>query len=567
MRGIRIDYGGVAIGAKENFVPDTADKAEFADLSELQEDGLTFPNFGNPCELYSVLLDGNAEPLPDDTDSVNIGWWSEQISNDKGKFATPIELTLTAFDYYYTSSGITLTFDTYNGIFANDIVIRWFRDDALLVQMPFKPDSAFYFCQKKVVDYNKVIITFKGINMPYNKLKLRSIEYGMRVTFYGDELRNAKIIQEIDPLSAQIAINTCDFTLDSKRNIEYTFQERQPVSVYFNDMLRSTSFIKSAKRKSKDVWDIQAEDYIGLMENTVFYGDIYKNKNAVELIKEIMEKANIPVAVSDELSVKTVTGYIPYTNCREALMQVAFAIGAVVDTSNSESVNVYVLDDEVKQTVPLERIMQGQTFDEETKVTAVEVTSHEYIPIEDKVTVYDASESGTGNNIFVKFSEPLHDLTVEYGSLVSRGTNYAVITAYNGCSVKGKKYEHRQIIHRQENTVAEVTDTDNIVSVQNATLVSPANIADVVSRCSDYYSTNISVNLKIVEGKHRATYGYGKYGQFVYNGSVDDAPTKVGETVICETEYLGDITGRILKQTYSLNGGIIIKDSKMKQGG
>ena len=573
MRGIRIDYGGIAVSAKDNFVPSTTDKESFVDLGELQQEGLTFPNYGNPCELYSVLLDGNTEPFPDNTETANIGWWSEQLSRENREFASPIELTLIANGFYYTSSGITLTFDTYNNIYANNIVIRWFRDDALLVEESFSPDSAFYFCQKKVENYNKIIITFKSINMPYNRLKLRSIDYGMRITFYGDELKNAKLIQEIDPLSSQIAINTCDFTLDSRRNIEYSFQERQPVTVYFNDILRSTSFVKSFKRKSKNVWNIQTEDYIGLMESDTFYGGIYSNKNAVDLLEEIFSKANVPYNISD-LANESVTGYIPYTSCREALMQVAFAVGAVVDTSNSDRINVYKLSGEITQTIPLNRIMQGQNFDEESKVTAVEVIAHRYIPIADSIKVYDASESGTGNNIFVKFSEPLHDLSITNGSFavddkgnVLKHTNYAVITANANCVLTGKKYEHTQTVSTMKNSIITDTDTENIVSVQNATLVSSDNIDNVLERCYNYYSTNMQVNLKIIEGKHKSRYGEFKYGEHAYGKSIDDMPTNVGEKITCKTEYLGDVKGRILKQTYALNGGIIVKDTKIKQGG
>lgn len=576
MRGIRIDYGGFAVGAKENFVPSTADKESFVDLGELQQEGLAFPNYGNPCELYSVLLDGNTKPLPDDMGSANIGWWSEQISGENGEFAEPIVLTLTSSEFYYTSSGITLTFDTYNGIFANDIVIGWYQDDIIIgEEKAYTPDSAFYFCQNKVENYNKVVITFNSINMPYNRLKLRSIDYGMKITFYGDELRNAKIIQEIDPLSSQIAINTCDFTLDSKRNIEYSFQERQPVAVYFNNILQSTSFIKSFTRKSKNVWNIQAEDYIGLMENTVFYGGIYSNKNAVDLLEEIFIKANVPYSISD-LSNEAVTGYIPYTSCREALMQVVFAVGAVVDTSNSNSINVYKLNDEITQTIPLERIMQGQNFDEETKVTAVEVTAHKYIPTNEIVMVYDATESGTGQNIFVKFSEPLHDLSITNGTISQSHTNYAVINASANCTLTGQKYEHTQTVSTIKNPILTDTDIENVVSVQNATLVSSGNIDNVLAKCYNYYVNNNIINLKIVEGKHekkndKVKYGQAIYGTFKYGDTsnttiIYDEPTKVGEYIECETEYLGNIKGTIIKQTYNLNGGILIKDTQMKRG-
>lgn len=565
MRGIKINYGGVAVGAKENFVPTTTDKADFANLSNLMQESTSFVNYGNPCDLYSVALDGNTVGIPQDTESANIGWWSQQISGANGVFANPIILTLSASDSHYNSSGISLTFDTYNNVYSTSINVKWYDNATLLADSDFSPDSAFYFCSKKVEGYNKIVIQFNSINMPFNRLKVRAIDYGMKITFYGDELKSAKIIQEIDPLSSQISINTCDFEICSKRQIEYSFQERQSVEVYFNDKLRSTSFIKTAKRKSQSEWSVQAEDYIGIMSNSVFYGDVYSNKNAVELIKEIFNAANVPYHISD-LSSETVNGYIPYTNCREALMQVAFAVGAVVDTSNSDVVNVFKLSGKISQEIPLDRIFQGQTFDEESKITAVEVTSHKYEPSDKVVEAYTNKDGGNIDHVFVKFSQPLHSLTITNGSIVESGTNYAIINANNGCKLTGKSYEHTQTVLKKENPVLTITDMPNVISVSNATLVSADNVANILEKCYNYYEQNDMVNLKIVEGKRKARYGGIKYGTAAYNQVTDDIPTNVGEKITCQSEYLGDITGKIVKQTYNLNGGIIVKDTQMKRG-
>lgn len=565
MRGIKINYGGVAVGAKENFVPNTTDKADFVNLNDLMQESTSFINYGNPCDLYSVALDGNTVGIPQDTESANIGWWSQQISNANGVFANPIILTLSASDSHYNSSGISLTFDTYNNVYPISLNIKWYDNDTLLADSDFSPDSAFYFCSKKVEGYNRIVIQFNSLNMPFNRLKVRAIDYGMKITFYGDELKSAKIIQEIDPLSSQISINTCDFVIKSKRKIEYSFQERQSVEVYFNDKLRSTSFIKTAKRKSQNEWSVQAEDYIGIMSNSVFYGDVYSNKNAVELIKEIFNAANVPYKISD-LSSEVVSGYIPYTNCRNALMQVAFAIGAVVDTSNSDVVNVFKASDNISQKIPLDRIFQGQSFDGDSKITAIEVTSHKYDPSDKVVTAYTNKDGGNIDNVFVKFSQPLHNLTITNGSIIKSGTNYAIINANNECKLEGKSFEHTQTVLRKENPVLMITDMPNIISVSNATLVSSDNVAKIIEKCYNYYEQNDRVNLKIVEGKRKARYGGIKYGAAVYNQITEDIPTAVGEKIICQSEYLGDITGFILKQTYNLNGSIIVKDTQMKRG-
>jgi hypothetical protein len=43
-----------------------------------------------------------------------------------------------------------------------------------------------------------------------------------------------------------------------------------------------------------------------------------------------------------------------------------------------------------------------------------------------------------------------------------------------------------------------------------------------------------------------------------------DDPVSVGDMITTQTAYLGDITGRVIKQTFNLNGGIIVKNTVMK---
>ena len=575
-KGVAIRYGDVAPEAKENFVP-TASESEFNTLSQLQQYNLNFPNYANPCELYQTVLDGTASAFPSVPEQANLGLWSEQISNDDGTFTEPIVLELESTGQY-SSQGLTLTFDTYNGIHPTRLSIKWLRitDEGVttLDEKEYNPDNAFYFCRNFVENYNKVVITFYSLNMPKNRLKLRAIDYGYGTFFYGNELRNVKINQEIDPISSQISINTADFTLDSHSDMEYSFQQKQPLSIFFNGELKATTFVKKAVRKSKKIWDVQSEDYIGLLDSIPYYGGIYTNKNAVELLTDIFTVAKVPYNIDDVFADATVTGYIPFTTCRDALMQVVFSIQAVVDTSNSEVVKVFALEEDVKQTIPLNRIMQGQNFADEETVTGVEVAVHSYKPITETIDVYDANESGTGQNIFVKFSEPLHDLSIINGEIVSYGTNYAVINANANCVLRGQKYEHTIQTRRKNNRVVLASDIEKVVAIENATLVSQYNIDNLIEKCYNWLVKIHSVNLDIIEGKHiiygkRIKYGEKKYGTFKYgernpNIITYDEPVNIGDNINCQTEYLGELSGRITKQTFNLNGNIIVKKCIMR---
>lgn len=577
-KGVEIRYGDVAPEAKENFVP-VASESKFGERykTELTRYNLNFPHYANPCELYQTVLDGKAKAFPSIPESSNIGLWSERMSDDAGNFNNPIELELSA-EGQYTSQGITLKFDEYNNIFATRLKIKWIRitneEVTNLDEKEFYPDSSSFFCRNFVQNYNKLIITFYSLNMPKNRLKLCVIDYGYGTIFYGNELRNTKLIQEIDPISTQIPINTADFTLDSKSDMEYSFQTKQPLSIYFNGKLKTTAFVKNSKRKAKFLWDVQCEDYIGLMDGVSFFGGIYNGKNAYDLCEEIFKTAKVPYKINQSLKEVSVYGYIPLTTCRNALMQVAFAVQNMVDSNGREYVELFESDNEVKQTIPLNRIKQGQNFVMDETVTSVEVTVHSYKSITESVDAYNASESGTGEEIFVKFSEPLHDLSITNGSILQSGSNYAIINANSGCVLRGQKYEHTTQIRRKDNPLVLATEIEKIISIENATLVSIYNIDNIIEKCFNWLIKTKTTNCKIVEGKHvqygnYIKYGQKKYGTFKYGGKHSnivtyDEPVNVGENINVETEYSGIVSGKVIKQRFNLNGNIIIKEVELK---
>ena len=543
-KGVLIRYGDIAVGARERFELNTSDKSYFSNLEQLKKK-TSFPNYTNPCELYSTVLDGSSLPLPSDTENGSFGWWSEQISNEDGSFDSPIILVATSVDLF-SSVGITLVFDTINNVYAKKVNIRWYKDEEIISEKMFFPDKATYFFDNKVEFYNKLEIEFFSINMPKNRLKIHELEYGFGAEFTGRELKSVKIIQQLHPISTEIAINTCDFELVSLGDFEYSFQNRQEIKAYFNGEFVGKTFVKDFKRKTKTQWSIKTEDYIGIMDSVQFLGGVYENALSHDVLRSIFETAKIPYSVDFSMFYKPIQGHIPITSCREALMQVCFALGAVADTSGREDVRIYPLSNELKQKIPLSRIMQGQSVSNEAKMTAFELTAHEYIKTDENIVLYEAEKSGSGENIFIKFSQPIHSISIKGGSILDWGANHAIINASENCVLSGKKYEHNQTVKSKKNPSVLFSDTEKIISVDNATLVSPKNIDNILEMCYNYFANSDTVDAKIVERR-------------------TDESVKLGDLIEVATEFSGTIKGRPIKQSYNLNGGIIVKDIVVKQ--
>lgn len=576
-KGVAITYGDVAVGAKENSTITVSEK-KFHTINNLKKYNMKLYNYANPCELYQTVLDGNPKALSIWSSKNNIGLWSVALSKDDGTFETPIFIELETSGQYSTQ-GFTLTFDKFNNIYATDIEVNWYRktgdnEYAAIASKSFTPNSPFYFCRNQVENFDRVTFLISSINMPKNRLKVEAIDWGYGTVFLGDELRSAKISQSISPLSTEIPINTCDFTLDSKTDMEYSFQTKQPISISYNDNLIMTSFVKSSKRKGKFLWDVKTEDYIGTLENSTFVGGIYSDATAYEIFESIFKSANVLYSIDNNFKTVKLSGYIPYTTGRNALMQVAFASQAAIITSGESIVHVTTLSDEVKYTIPKSRIMQGQTFENSNVVTRVELTCHSYTCKDEIVDAYKAEDSGTGENILVKFSEPLTNLTITNGTIIKSGTNYAIINANKGCVLTGNNYYHYQTTDHKNNPLVLTSETPNVKSIKDATLISYMNIDNVLQKCYNYLTKTDTTNLKIVEGKNvtygsRIKYGNSKYGQVKYGGYLPDTITydstiNLGDMITCDTQYLGQVTGRVIKQTFSLKGNIIVKETVLK---
>ena len=553
--GVKIKYGDVAPEAKENFAPSVEDKADFVDLTQLNQYNLRVGNYANPCELYQTILDGSQEAFPNLPEEKDMGYWSDSISGEDGRFAVPIVLTLES-EGNYSSQGLTLMFDTNNNIFCNSLNIKWFQSETLLADMDFTPNSAFYFCRCQVEYYNKVVITFNSLNMPYNHLKLYSIDYGYGTFFYGRELRNVKVIQEINPISETLPINVCDFTLDSKTDMEYSFQAKQPLSVFYNDELKATIFVEKSKRIGKRMWSVNGEDYTGILDGITFMGGMYDGQDAYELLDTILTQAKVPHTITEDLRGVLLYGHIPICSCRDAVRRICFATCTVADTSNSETFDVFFLSKEISQTLEKRRIRQGQSFEDSDRVTEVQISQHNFIPLttdDDRTEVYKASESGTGENILVEFSEPLHTLNISNGTIIKSGANYAIITTSNSsCSLWGYHYKDNITVKSIKNPNILASDIENIKKIENETLISSRNVDAVLENCYTYFTKTSKVNLTIEDGKRVEN------GMVVY-----DEPVNVGNIIIAGTEYLGNVQGRIISERYGLNGGIVLKESEM----
>lgn len=447
---VKIVYQDIAAGAAEDAAVTTESAQAFSAPGLLPFEGVAQPLAS--LEPNQWILDGTREIL----DNQPARFWSEAMSGADGLFEDPPVINID-FDARYTSPGIFLHFDAESGEYCPDVTIQWRRGTSLLAEERFRVDSADFFCSRVVEAYDHISIQLHSTNIPYRYAKLSYIAFGISRTFLRDELRNVRITAEASIISSEIAVNTLNFTLDSEEDIDYMFQLKQPVSAYDGNRLIGVFYIDDSTHRAKGLYDLSCIDAVGVLDEDFFPAAMYSGESAKGLLEKILG-GHFALELDAALMSAAISGYWPGGTRREALQQVAFALGAVVDTSGTEAVRVYLDRENTPERFPQERIYTGGTVDTSAIVTAVQVTAHSY------------NTSGSGND------------TVDAG---------------------GETYYHSTSVVTIENPKATASDKQNVVKVEQATLVNAQNVNAVARHVYNYYAKRERQRVKIVMNNER----------------------------------------------------------------
>lgn len=531
---IRIEYGVIVEGAKEGFEPSLSNCADISNAADLKKEDLVFKNFTNPCENFSVLLDGGRLPIPENTSEENMGVWSLYASDSLGQFGTTLPTVALISDEEFDVNGLTFTFDVVNNIYPTDFSVFWYKDTSLLESKYCVSNSAVFSVYENVSGANKIIIVFDKMNTPNSRLKFHSIQYGSVLIIPEKSIQNMRVHQEVSPISTTVPISTLELSFLNTQGANYDFAARESLKIFDNTTLIGKYFIETANQTNKQKWNIEAQDYIALLESTEFEGGIYNDELAVDILSAIFVKANVPFIVADALQDARVTGYIPYTTCRKAAQQVLFAIGAYANTAYSEKIEILETDATVIESVGLDRVFSGQKVSVDADVTAVELIGHTYTEGDSATTLYKSTQEET--EVKVIFNEPVtvESLSLDNGTILERGVNYAIISCPENSSLTGIPYKHLTFSKSKSNSATTNKKSSNKKTVQKATLISNQNIDKVLELCYNYVTRTISVRSKIIEG---------------------ESPLITGKTYEIETEIMGKVTGILSEQTFSLFGG------------
>ena len=367
----KLIYKDLAIGAAEDAAVSTTPWEDFSSPGVLPF-GVSSGTIAT-CEHNSWGLDGKFIPRG----SQQFAFWSTELSGDDGAFANPPQVSI-AFDEKYTSTGLTLRFAPGVDEYCSQITVIWTRDGKEIDRGVFYPSASNYALENTVEAFNGVSISFEKTNLPKRRLKLEYIGIGIVREFDGTELTGIKAIHEIDLISDTVPINVLDASFHSSTDADFIFQKKQPVEAYDGESLVGVYYIEKGERQSGQNYSISCQDAIGVLDLDTYDGGIWLDDTDIGVIIADVVGGAFVVELAPELVGRTLRGLImPEKTRREALQQIAFALGACVDTSGTNKIKMYLPQTGAGAEIPAVETYTGGKVTTSDMITDVSVVGYD----------------------------------------------------------------------------------------------------------------------------------------------------------------------------------------------
>lgn len=449
----------------------------------------TFEQSGWPLNGKMSIMDDHPK---------EIGIWSNAMSDNRGMFSQPPKIAIT-FPVAINSTMLTFWFGTYTNQWCSELRITWYSGINVVRNMTVHPDKSIWSLELLVEGYDRIFIEIVKTSEPYQFAKVTHVSVGNVITFDSSDVVSANVTSEADDRICELSVDTMSITVKDKKKRALAPQKNQKVELYQNDALVASQYIDKSTREPGFVYTFKCKSAIGLLDGT-FLGGLYNNVFASSLLAQIM--GDIIYDLAPEFYGTKVTGYIPVCTRREALQQLAFAIGAIVTTYGISGIRLEPPKENISSSIRNEDIFVGSKVETTSRYASVNVVSHEYSKsneIEDLVS----EEAVHGDSALITFSDPHYDYKITGGSIVDSDYNWVKVSANGRISISAKKFIHSTKLNVIRNSSALSSDQGNNLIVDSATLVNNQNVGNIVNRLFESSKlTSVLSEEIVVNGQH-----------------------------------------------------------------
>ena len=322
--------------------------------------------------------------------------------------------------------------------------------------------------------------------MARNKIVYRGTTY--------DRLAAGTVYLSKSLLGDELEPNTLSVTVETESKALLSFEIDDPVTYFYQDNNRGTFYLQNVTQVAWNKYDLYATSAIGLLLKRVHRGGIYSGTSAESLLSSIC--GPIPFRMQTRFSSSKLYGWLPYvkppaSSARDNFMKVLFALGATVTEDLDGALKIEELWDGVSGDAQKNRMGQGASVIREGKVTSVSLIEHQWVQGGDQTDLFEGT-AAQGTEIV--FDEPMYNLTASGFSILERGANYAKLSAGSG-TLRGTAYVHNT---RLIETKILNSSTENVISVEDQTLISLVNSSGAAKRLANYYKCLETIDAPLV---------------------------------------------------------------------
>ncbi len=501
----------IDVTAREDATLSVSENQSFADIEDTNlEEAISTPQVVTLEPDFGWPLGTETKLMPDQPEETSWGWWSVAQSGADGSFENPPTL-IVDFSEPHSSAGVTLTFV---GTLPGVVNIVWYDlDGTLLDDEYFSPDDWTYFCDCQVENYGRIEIAVISMSMPHRYMRMTAIVFGALKVLGDSMVTSAILTEEIHPVSFSLPVNTLElgfynsdgtFALLSPVGAYKLFQYKQEIEAYQTvdgeETFLGNFYVDTATGTVDAETTLSCICAAGVLAGIEFYGGVYVDTPVGDLLDELLVSEDFEYSLDDSFSDTTVTGYLPICTKREALRQLAFAIGAIVQFLRDDSIQITPVPITVSTSISPSRKILGHEVTLEDLVTQVDVTAHSYSLSSDLESL-NASTRAVGTHT-ITFSSPVSVTAVAGGTLVESHPNYCIVsvTTAQEVTVSGYKYEDSTSVYSVSMDSIPAGGNMATESITDATLVDAGKASAVAQRVYDFYQNRYTDKGRLLPG-------------------------------------------------------------------
>lgn len=366
---VKLIYKDVALGADDDAAVTATTSEDFSDVAKIPYGAETpaiatgEPNGWGLTHDYTVL------------DKQPVAFWSVERSGADCSFNNPPTITLD-FSEQYAATALTVRFSPESMDYCTQVSVTWYQNGVVKENGTFYPDNTTFIFENAVEAFDRIVFSFEKTNLPNRRVKVELITIGAIREFSGRELTSANFVHEISLISDTVPVNVLDAAFHSNDRVDFIFQRKQPVEGYNGSDLIGVYYIETGKRTGANSYEVSCCDIIGVLDLDEYGGGIWINDTPLTtILSEVFGDAVI-FDIAPAYSSSKLRGYIEPGTKRAALQQIAFALGACVDTTGARTVKIFPPPTVESAEISARRTYVGGAVELSDKVTEVTVTAY-----------------------------------------------------------------------------------------------------------------------------------------------------------------------------------------------